>query len=112
MPKGEGIAAGKIKGKPDVDFLHPGSGYSAHRGKHQDLETRRRPMYWRIGSKLVIAGAVGILGALPASACDGCACGGGAGYGYYGYGQSWGFCSGYDVQSGFTQVSVVVVISC
>jgi hypothetical protein len=40
-------------------------------------------MYRRIGSKLLIATAAGLLSVLPASACDGCACGG-AGYGYYG----------------------------
>ena len=53
-------------------------------------------MYRRIGSKLLIAAAAGMLGALPASACDGCACGG-AGYGYYGYGPSWGYSSAYVV---------------
>src|SRR5215510_2117605 len=48
----------------------------------------------RIGCKLLIAIAAGLLGVLPASACDGCACGG-AGYGYYGYGPSWGYSSAY-----------------
>src|SRR5262245_64492212 len=69
-----------------------------------------RPMYWRIGSKLVIAGAVGILSALPASACDGCACGGGAGYGYYGYGPSWGYSSAYVVPPAFNPAPVVAFV--
>jgi hypothetical protein len=66
-------------------------------------------MYWRIGSKLVIAGAVGMLSALPASACDGCACGGG-GYGYYGYGPSFGYSSAYVVPPAFNPAPVVAFV--
>ena len=65
-------------------------------------------MYWRIGSKLVIAGAVGMLSALPASACDGCACGGG--YGYYGYGPSFGYNSAYVVPPAFNPAPVVAFV--
>jgi hypothetical protein len=65
-------------------------------------------MYWRIGSKLVIAGAVGMLSALPASACDGCACGGG--YGYYGYGPSFGYSSAYVVPPAFNPAPVVAFV--
>jgi hypothetical protein len=64
-------------------------------------------MYWRIGSKLVIAG-FGMLSALPASACDGCACGGG--YGYYGYGPSFGYSSAYVVPPAFNPAPVVAFV--
>jgi len=65
-------------------------------------------MYWRIGSKLIIAGVVGCLSALPALACDGCACGGG--YGYYGYGPSLGYSSAYVVGPAFNPAPVVAFI--
>lgn len=51
-------------------------------------------MYTRIGAKLLILAAAGMLGVLPASACEGCDCAG-AGYGYYGYAPSWGYSSAY-----------------
>src|SRR6185295_10219193 len=84
---------GKLKTKPDVGLPYHTSGCLA---RGADIETRSARMYRRIGSKLLIATAAGLLSVLPASACDGCACGG-AGYGYYGYGPSWGYSSAYVV---------------
>ena len=67
-------------------------------------------MHRRIGSKLLVATAAGLLGGvLPASACDGCACGG-AGYGYYGYGPSWGYSSAYVVAPAFNPAPVVAFV--
>jgi len=66
-------------------------------------------MYGRIGSKLLSAAAAGILGALPASACEGCACAG-AGYGYYGSGPSWGYGSAYVVAPAFNPAPVVAFV--
>jgi hypothetical protein len=63
----------------------------------------------RNGSKLLIAAAAGMLGALPASACDGCACGG-AGYGYYGYGPTWGYSRAYVVAPTFNPAPVVAFV--
>jgi hypothetical protein len=63
----------------------------------------------RIWCKLLIVGAAAVLGTLPASACDGCACGG-AGYGYYGYGPSWGYSSAYVVAPAFNPAPVVAVV--
>ena len=65
-------------------------------------------MYSRIECKLLIAGVTAMLGAMPASACDGCACG--AGYGYYGYGPSWGYSSAYYVAPAFNPAPVVAVV--
>ena len=65
-------------------------------------------MYWRIGSKLIIAGVVGSLSALPALACDGCACA--SGYGYYGYGPSLGYGAAYVVPPAFNPAPVVALI--
>lgn len=58
---------------------------------------------------LLIAAAAGMLGALPASACDGCACGG-ASYGHYGYGPSWGYSSAYVLAPAFNPVPVVAFV--
>ena len=66
-------------------------------------------MYRRIWSKLLIAGVAAMSGALPASACDGCACGG-AGYAYYGYGPSWGSSSAYYVAPAFNPAPVVAFV--
>lgn len=66
-------------------------------------------MYKRIWSMLAIAGATGMLGGLPAFACDGCACGGG-GYGYYGYGPSWGYSSAYFVAPAFNPAPIVAFV--
>jgi hypothetical protein len=66
-------------------------------------------MHRRIGSKLLIATAAGLLGVLPASACEGCACGG-AGYGYYGHAPSWGYSSAYVVAPAFNPAPVVAFV--
>jgi hypothetical protein len=65
-------------------------------------------MYRRIGCKLLIAGVTAMLGAAPASACDGCACG--AGYGYYAYGPSWGYSNAYYVAPAYNPAPVVAVV--
>ena len=64
-------------------------------------------MYRRNCCKLLLAGVAGMLGALPASACDGRACGG-AGYGYYG--PSWGYSSAYYVAPAFNPAPVVAFV--
>ena len=65
-------------------------------------------MYGRIGCKLLIAGIIGIFAAVPASACDGCACG--AGYSYYGYGPAWGYSSAYYVAPALNAAPVVAFV--
>jgi hypothetical protein len=97
---------GKLKTKPDVGLPYHTSGSLA---REAEIETRSARMYRRIGSKLLIAAAAGMLGVLPASACDGCACGG-AGYGYYGYGPSWGYSSAYVVAPAFNPAPVVAFV--
>jgi hypothetical protein len=97
---------GKLKTKPDVGLPYHTSGSLA---RTAEIETRSGRMYTRIGSKLLIAAAAGMLGVLPASACDGCACGG-AGYGYYGYGPSWGYSSAYVVAPALNPAPVVAFV--
>jgi hypothetical protein len=97
---------GKLKTKPDVGLPYHTSGSLA---RTAEIETRSGRMYTRIGSKLLIAAATGMLGVLPASACDGCACGG-AGYGYYGYGPSWGYSSAYVVAPALNPAPVVAFV--
>jgi hypothetical protein len=63
-------------------------------------------MYRRIGSMLLIAGAIGMLDTGPASACDGCACGGAYGY----YGPSSGYSSAYVVAPAFNPAPVVAFV--
>ncbi|HJZ33376.1 MAG TPA: hypothetical protein VKF35_19810 [Hyphomicrobiaceae bacterium] len=63
----------------------------------------------RVLSTVAMATTVGMLGTLPASACDSCGCGG-AGYGYYGYGPSWGYSSTYYVAPAFNPAPVVAFV--